>query len=366
MRFVFLHTWDPYQLTKVGGIETFLRDLLDEFSETQKVIIHSWGNTRYLSNGSSKVKKVLRIRIVGLPDIVNFGFSVLCSPTIWKNRNTIFILQRPEFAFFLRKFFPHARIVIFLHTNQKLNSKTSSDSSWLHFPKIYEKFLPLCYSSADYIYSFSISSMSLILTHNSNCEHVLASASEIFLPSMDTNRSGVIWVGRLEKPKNPILAAKIIKECISIGVPADMIGEGTLKSEVSQISEESFTVKPFMSQKDLAHTYHQRKIVFMTSTFEGSPRTLVEALISGCVVVVNRESDPDELRKLFPDRVHLVEESTTESYVNTFLNLIEKTKPIKPLEFSEYSNLLNSRRMSYLSRCLRDLAISFEQKSRHK
>jgi glycosyltransferase involved in cell wall biosynthesis len=105
-------------------------------------------------------------------------------------------------------------------------------------------------------------------------------------PRREGGRS-ILWIGRLERQKDPLLALKIIR---ALGPRArlTMLGEGALREEVQeQIITMNLTdrvslmghvreVEPFLAQADA---------LLITSRYEGGPAVAVEALAAGLPVV---------------------------------------------------------------------------------
>lgn len=112
----------------------------------------------------------------------------------------------------------------------------------------------------------------------------------------------VLWVGRIEYPKDPMLALDTMVELWKRGGTHRlvMVGAGTLESEmIAAISalppeqRERVELTGRLGPDAVAHRMAAAGVFLMTSRdgYEGFPRVLVEAMASGAVPVVTHGSD---------------------------------------------------------------------------
>ncbi|MHA7141952.1 WecB/TagA/CpsF family glycosyltransferase [Arthrobacter sp. Sr33] len=122
-----------------------------------------------------------------------------------------------------------------------------------------------------------------------------------------TGRS-LCWVGRLETPKDPLLALDVM-ESLADGYPGDhwsleLLGSGTLLDAVTSRAETlstrsnlTISVRGRVNPPEVAAAMERSDIFLMTSHpgYEGYPRVLVEAMASGLAAVVTDGSDTGSL-----------------------------------------------------------------------
>ncbi|MGX1793244.1 glycosyltransferase [Microbacterium sp. NPDC055312] len=126
---------------------------------------------------------------------------------------------------------------------------------------------------------------------------------EFFLRSSERREKQILWVGRLESPKDPLLALEVLSELLR-RTRQDwqlvMIGDGSLLSQVdasvrSRNLEERVRLLGAMTRAEVAAQLEQSTALLMTSRFEGSPVVLYEAMAVGTPVVASPNADPDQV-----------------------------------------------------------------------
>ena len=109
--------------------------------------------------------------------------------------------------------------------------------------------------------------------------------------------SQIISVGRIEKQKNYKLLIEKFKDS---GLSIDLYGEGSLKQELIKFAEEknvNLNIHSPISNKELIETLGEYKIFISTSSFEGSPKAILEAMSCGCVVFAKQNENVKEIIK---------------------------------------------------------------------
>lgn len=114
----------------------------------------------------------------------------------------------------------------------------------------------------------------------------------------------IVWVGRLEAPKDPALAVRVLERLVQRD-PAqpwslDLVGDGTLRREVERVVADldpalrsRVRLRGRLAPDEVAATLAAAGAFLMTSQpgYEGFPRVLVEAMASGLPAVVTHGSD---------------------------------------------------------------------------
>tara|TARA_B110001450_G_C17637464_1_gene487811 strand:- start:628 stop:1695 length:1068 start_codon:yes stop_codon:yes gene_type:complete len=101
------------------------------------------------------------------------------------------------------------------------------------------------------------------------------------------NSSKILTVGRLEEQKD---YPHLIKSLQNTGLELDIIGEGTKKKELEDLAKELSVKVNFLGvirNSELIDIYGGYKYFISTSSFEGNPKVILEAMSSGCVVLAN-------------------------------------------------------------------------------
>jgi glycosyltransferase involved in cell wall biosynthesis len=126
----------------------------------------------------------------------------------------------------------------------------------------------------------------------------------ITLPAPDPAPPAVVWVGRLEVPKDPELAVRAFAALAQAepDVPwtLELIGAGTLRPAVEALIAglpadvaARITLRGQLAAADVAEARSRSGVFLMTSHagYEGFPRVLVEALAAGLPAVVTEGAD---------------------------------------------------------------------------
>lgn len=109
----------------------------------------------------------------------------------------------------------------------------------------------------------------------------------------------VLCVGRLVNQKNFKLLISEFKNTKN-EFEIHIVGEGYLKDELKSFAlENNVNLKLLgsMEYKELKKLYQQYKFFISTSLFEGNPKTLLEAMASGCIVLASNISNHSEIIK---------------------------------------------------------------------
>ncbi|MDQ2625046.1 MAG: glycosyltransferase [Actinomycetota bacterium] len=118
----------------------------------------------------------------------------------------------------------------------------------------------------------------------------------------------IVWVGRLEAPKDPVLAVRAFERLTQLAPDEpwslDMVGDGTLmgdlEREVAKLPSDvrrRVRLLGRLAPRDVAEAMAGSGVFLMTSHpgYEGFPRVLVEAMATGLPAVVTEGSDTGSL-----------------------------------------------------------------------
>ncbi|MBI4065767.1 glycosyltransferase [Candidatus Kaiserbacteria bacterium] len=97
----------------------------------------------------------------------------------------------------------------------------------------------------------------------------------------------ILWVGRFEKEKDPLLALSILKDIRDSDIDAGliMLGAGSLEHEIKKKAEKFALPVEFLGWKNPAQYLEMADVVISTSLFESYGASIIEALAAGVPVV---------------------------------------------------------------------------------
>jgi glycosyltransferase involved in cell wall biosynthesis len=103
----------------------------------------------------------------------------------------------------------------------------------------------------------------------------------------------IIFVGRLEPSKQPLILVEIDKLLKQRGINVDwtIVGNGelenSLRTEINKINALNFTMLGFVTNSELHDLYLNNDVIILPSICEGLPVSLIEAMKTGLVPVVS-------------------------------------------------------------------------------
>lgn len=193
----------------------------------------------------------------------------------------------------------------FIHTQDHGLTGKTSDSIWRWFGGLHRRLEMATVRTADQVVVFNPDYASTVREWNPK-----ASFSPTWFDPSLIEQSGkrnpyrLCWVGRLETPKDPLLALAAFDELIKMSPEhpwsIDFLGSGTLHGDLKAAAStlgasasERVTIHGRVDPKKVASTMATSGQFLMTSHagYEGYPRVLVEAMASGLPSIVTEGSD---------------------------------------------------------------------------
>lgn len=105
----------------------------------------------------------------------------------------------------------------------------------------------------------------------------------------------ILSVGRLEKQKNYEFLIKAFKDT---NITIDLVGAGSLKNRLESISKQNKVklniIEP-LENSEILNLMNKYKFFVTTSSFEGNPKTVLEAMSSGCIIFASKIDSHSEL-----------------------------------------------------------------------
>ena len=156
------------------------------------------------------------------------------------------------------------------------------------------------------------------------------SEKEIKKFKVNRNRSGFIWVARIDNRIKNLKALSKISNATSL---VSIYGDGRDKKKLLKWLDNKDSFKGFIEHKNVQKEMNKNKALIMTSKFEGFPNTIVEALSIGLPVIL---FDTFESAKFLEESgaVFLIKNNDEKAF-------IEKMKWLETLEKSEYDKIVN-------------------------
>ncbi len=199
---------------------------------------------------------------------------------------------------------PGRETVQFIHTDTERALARGTDSIWRFAPGVYRTVERASLRRASRVVAFSSRDAERLRRAGIPARAMTTWFDpELFYPAPDRPTGlELVWVGRLEAPKDPELAVRTLGVLARRGLDARLtvVGDGTLRPAVERLIAaegvvHAVTLTGQKPRRKTAEALRRSSLLVMSSRFEGSPRALIEALACGLPVACTPESDPDGL-----------------------------------------------------------------------
>lgn len=322
---VIVHRFDPARAAP-GGIQACLRGILRYLPANQRFAIvgldtgatvpgrrlgrweeYDWGGGTFwfmpvveLDPGNQKRRLPHSLRLV----VGALRYRRQIPRAEW------FQAHRMDTAWSLRRFVGK-RTAYFIHTQENGLGGDASDSFWRYAPWLHKRLERHVVRKASQVVVFNLEYSDVVRGWNPSAQASPTWFDPDLIPAgdlVDRNTRAVIWVGRLEVPKDPVLAVAAFEALTALDPnepwSLDIVGIGTLEEEVrervarlpAEIAER-VTLHGRTAPERVAELMAKSGTFLMTSHagYEGYPRALVEALASGLPSVVTEGADTGNL-----------------------------------------------------------------------
>tara|TARA_A100001011_G_scaffold394283_1_gene486290 strand:+ start:780 stop:1895 length:1116 start_codon:yes stop_codon:yes gene_type:complete len=131
-----------------------------------------------------------------------------------------------------------------------------------------------------------------------------------FIPFQKRYKNRILMVGRLEKQKN---FERVINELENSSIEIDLYGEGSQKAylaELAEINNVKLNLKGKIDNSELLKVFTDYRLFVSSSLYEGNPKTVLEAMSMGCLVLSLRNSSSEELIDNYDSGIIFDDEST--------------------------------------------------------
>ncbi len=311
--------YDAQRTLTIGGIDTCLRGVL-EYSPPD-VTIGVVGVLDDASGGGElgrwqKVRKgerdiwflpVARIDTTRPKGVVPFSVRLIAGLLRYRARiprAESLQAHRVDVGLATRLLF-RGPLVYCIHTQERGLLGPTSDSFWRKFGDLHERLDRWIVRRAERVIVFNPAYAEKVRRWNPRT----AAAPTWFdpaitVPAPDPHPAALVWVGRLETPKNPELAIRTFAALAESDPDEpwtfEVIGSGTLRPELEALIAtlppdvaSRITLRGRLAAADVAEARSRSGVFLMTSHagYEGFPRVLVEAMAAGLPAVVTEGAD---------------------------------------------------------------------------
>ncbi|WP_344118909.1 glycosyltransferase [Kocuria aegyptia] len=214
-------------------------------------------------------------------------------------------VHRMDSAAALRFILPAAQVYC-VHTQENGLVGTTSDSFWRYFGILHQRLEQSVVRNASAVVVFNEDYAKVVQTWNPRAvfSPTWYDPALIDAEGEHKNEYEVLWVGRLETPKDPELAVRAFRELMAMDSDQpwtlQIVGSGTRTDDVEaavraapELVQQRIVLRGRVEPSQVAQEMGRAGIFLMTSHpgYEGYPRVLVEAMASGLPAVVTQGSD---------------------------------------------------------------------------
>ncbi len=167
--------------------------------------------------------------------------------------------------------------------------------------------------------------------------------SEKYIPFQKRYKNRILMVGRLEEQKN---FERVINDLKNSNIEIDLYGEGSQKTyltKLAKINNVKLNLKGKIDNNDLLKVYANYKLFVSPSLYEGNPKTVLEAMSMGCLVLSLRNNSVEELIDNYESGI-IFEDKSAE--LKTLIeNILEDSENFESIAKKGYEKVLenNSR-----------------------
>lgn len=157
----------------------------------------------------------------------------------------------------------------------------------------------------------------------------------------------VLAIGRLEFQKNFSFLISSLKDS---EIEIDLYGDGALKADLQLLAIENNVKINFLGvlpYSDLIKVYKEYKIFISTSFYEGNPKTILEAMSQGCIVIA---SSIENNKEIITDNVNGILFEFTDNLSNIVHNLLLNNIKANNISKNARSSVIENNSIEYVSK----------------
>ena len=153
-------------------------------------------------------------------------------------------------------------------------------------------------------------------------------------------KNRILMVGRLEEQKN---FERVINDLKNSNIEIDLYGEGSQKTyltKLAKINNVKLNLKGKIDNNDLLKVYANYKLFVSPSLYEGNPKTVLEAMSMGCLVLSLRNNSVEELIDNYESGI-IFEDKSAE--LKTLIeNILEDSENFESIAKKGYEKVLEN------------------------
>jgi glycosyltransferase involved in cell wall biosynthesis len=321
---VIVHQFDP-SVEVSGGIDTCIRGICKYKSKDMTILILGVDS----SSGENSKRKLGQLEHYEL-DGNSFDFIPVAKLNAGNQKRLIphslrliigvflharTFLQQPVIqvhrtdSLLAISYLTKSKLIQFIHTQKEGLASAKSDSVWRNFKSVYNWIDRIAVSRADQVVVFN---QQFALELSKRVERVYFSPTWHDFSNLGSNNyiGGdsylISWIGRLEEPKDPMLAIEIMKALVHVNPSTpwrlQFLGEGTMKRKLLDYSHAlglSHIVQflGHQTKQNLQVELLRSRVMLITSHkgYEGFSRAILESLSQGVPVIATEGSDTGKL-----------------------------------------------------------------------
>ena len=185
-------------------------------------------------------------------------------------------------------FYPSLRLLLWEHSPP---SKSSNSPRWLYafsvsiFYRMSNRIIAVSSGVYDDVANWSVGLLNkLVVIFNP----IVPPSTELIANLGQKCKRQIVWVGRLEEPKNPLLALEAFSLMADLSVNLAFVGDGSLRNKLERRS-----IELGLMERVIFHGYHSNpyeviansELLVLSSNREGLGNVIIEALFCGLPVV---------------------------------------------------------------------------------
>ena len=164
--------------------------------------------------------------------------------------------------------------------------------------------------------------------------------SEKYIPFQKRYKNRILMVGRLEKQKN---FERVINDLKNSSIEIDLYGEGSQKIYLTKLAKNNnvkLNLKGKIDNNELLKVYANYKLFVSSSLYEGNPKTVLEAMSMGCLVLSLRNNSIEEL--IENNKSGIIFDDDSSDLKNLIENILEDSENFEPIAKKGYEKVLES------------------------
>lgn len=159
-------------------------------------------------------------------------------------------------------------------------------------------------------------------------------------------KNRLLSVGRLEKQKNYEYLINALK---STDIGLDIVGDGSLREKLETLANDNKVDVRFlgkMPNSKLLVLYDKYMYFVSSSLYEGNPKVVLEAMSSGCIVLINKNRNVEEIIQHKKNGLFFSVQDDT--FLDTFINWRKMEDDLKKMSIEAMETIQNNNSLDII------------------